>query len=130
MKFNKLKTTILALLTISILIPTINVYATRNLVTTRLGGKTRFETAIEISKEYVKQAKSPVTSVVLCTAFEYADSVSVTPFAVYINAPILITGRYTLDPETKARIREMAVKNVYAIGGKGVISDAIYNGQF
>ncbi|MBK5240321.1 cell wall-binding repeat-containing protein [Clostridium sp.] len=54
---------ILALVsTVSILIPTINVYANRNLVITRLGGNTRFETAIEISKEYIKQVKSPVTS--------------------------------------------------------------------
>lgn len=93
--------------------------------TQRLGGQTRFDTAIEISKEFVAKTKKPVDSVILCTAYGYADSVSVTPFAIYVNAPILITDKEFLTLSTQARISEMNVKKVYVIGGTGVISDNV-----
>ncbi|TGE31124.1 cell wall-binding repeat-containing protein [Desulfosporosinus sp. Sb-LF] len=127
MKFQKVK---ILFISIIVLLSTVLPATTANALleqytTKRIGGQTRFDTAIEVSKEFVAKAKKPVDSVILCTAYGYADSVSVTPFAVYVNAPILLTDKEFLTPSTQARIIEMNTKKVYVIGGTGVISDNV-----
>lgn len=123
----KLKKLLLStILTVTILLPATTVSAlTTPYTTKRLGGQTRFETAIEISKEFAAKTKKSVDSVILCSAYGYADSVSVTPFAVYVNAPILLTDQNTLTQSTKDRISEMNVKKAYVIGGTAAISDNV-----
>lgn len=127
MNFKKAKILFISVMVLlSIVLPATSASAIMEQYSTkRLGGNTRFDTAIEISKEFVAKNRKPVDTVVLCTAYGYADSVSVTPFAVYVNAPILLTDKDYLTTSTKARIEEMKVKNTYIIGGTGVISDNV-----
>jgi len=127
MKFVKVKMLFISIMVLlSTVIPATTANALMEQYTTqRIGGQTRFDTAIEISKEFVAKTKKPVDSVILCTGYGYADSVSATPFAVYVNAPILLTDKDTLTSATQARISEMNVKKVYVIGGTGVISDNV-----
>ena len=89
---------------------------------TRLGGNDRFETAISISKEYCKNSKAAVDTVLLGRCDDFADTLSIAPFSVYKNAPLLLTEKDSLNKKTEARLKEMGAKNVYIIGGTGVVS--------
>ena len=89
---------------------------------TRLGGNDRFETAISISKEYCKDSKTPVDTVLLGRCDDFADTLSIAPFSVYKNAPLLLTECNSLNKKTEVRLKEMKIKNVYIIGGTGVVS--------
>ena len=92
---------------------------------TRLGGNDRFETAISISKEYCKDSKTPVDTVLLGRCDDFADTLSIAPFSVYKNAPLLLTECNSLNKKTEARLKEMKVKNVYIIGGTGVVGSDV-----
>ncbi|RXI43600.1 cell wall-binding repeat-containing protein, partial [Clostridium tetani] len=65
-------------------------------------------------------------NVILVNGLGYADSVSATPFAKLKNAPILLT-----DAEDKpsadltATLTELGAKNIYIVGGKGVVTEAM-----
>ena len=92
---------------------------------TRLGGNDRFETAISISKEYCKDSKTPVDTVLLGRCDDFADTLSIAPFSVYKNAPLLLTEKDSLNKKTEARLKEMKIKNVYIIGGTGVVGSNV-----
>ena len=92
---------------------------------TRLGGNDRFETAISISKEYCKDSKTPVDTVLLGRCDDFADTLSIAPFSVYKNAPLLLTECNSLNKKTEARLKEMKIKNVYIIGGTGVVGSNV-----
>lgn len=92
---------------------------------TRLGGNDRFETAISISKEYCKDSKTAVDTVLLGRCDDFADTLSIAPFSVYKNAPLLLTEKDSLNKKTEARLKEMKIKNIYIIGGTGVVSENV-----
>lgn len=102
-----------------------NVMAADKYNITRLGGTDRFETAIEISKEFAKGDK--ITDAIIANCDNYADSISAAPLSVYKNAPILLTGAQDLNVKTKARLQEMNIKNVYILGGTGAVSSNVEN---
>lgn len=120
---NKLKG-LISTLTILLTLSTIStsVFAKPTVISTkiRLGGQNRYETAIEISKEFAKD--DTITNCIIGRDDDYADSISVAPLSVYLNAPLLLTEKDTLNTETQARLKDMGIKNVYIIGGTGVIS--------
>lgn len=128
MKFKKIQTKLInaiLLLLLLVLLPSSVKAMSEGCTTKRLGGQDRFATAIEISKEFAANSKKPIDSVILCSAYGYADSISATQFAVYVNAPILLTEKDTLPQETQDRINKMNVKKVYIIGGTGSISENV-----
>lgn len=90
----------------------------------RLQGENRYETAVEISKE-----GWPETSefVVLASGENFPDALCAGPLASMFDAPILLTGKNTLDPRTKAELQRLKAENVFIIGGTGVIAKAVEN---
>lgn len=87
---------------------------------TRMPGADRFTTAQTVAKESFKKAEN----VILVNGLGYADSVSATPFAKLKSAPILLTD--ALDKPSKdllATLTELGVKNIYIVGGKGVVTE-------
>ena len=85
-------------------------------------GKNRYETAIEVSK---KGWPNGATNAVLVNYTSIVDALSATPFAKAKDAPILLTKKDTLNEETKQQLKTLGVKNVYIIGGEGVVSKEI-----
>lgn len=89
---------------------------------TRMPGADRYTTAQTVAKKSFGKAEN----VVLVNGLGYADSVSATPFAKLKNAPILLT-----DAEDKpsadllATLTELGAKNIYIVGGKGVVTEAM-----
>ena len=88
----------------------------------KIVGKNRYETAIEVSK---KGWPNGATNAVLVNDTSIVDALSATPFAKAKDAPILLTKKDTLNEETKQQLKTLGVKNVYIIGGEGVVSKEV-----
>ncbi|MBV4429888.1 cell wall-binding repeat-containing protein [Clostridium tyrobutyricum] len=89
----------------------------------RLGGQNRYETSAKISQNKWSSADSAV----LVSGEAFADALSAAPFAKQINAPILLTSSKSLDNNTSSELSRLKVKNVYIIGGTGVVSSSVEN---
>ncbi|MBR5740060.1 MAG: cell wall-binding repeat-containing protein, partial [Firmicutes bacterium] len=86
----------------------------------RLKGTNRYLTNLEILKE----AGVDYEDILVCSGAGYADSLS----ASATGRPILLVGN-KLTSEQKAFLESVKSEisgNVYAIGGKGVVSDAVF----
>ncbi|WP_291578862.1 cell wall-binding repeat-containing protein [Clostridium sp. UBA6640] len=82
-----------------------------------LAGNNRYETAAKVSSKWSKS-----DNIVLVNAMAIADALSATPFAKLKDAPILLTDSGKLTEDTGKRIKELGAKNVFVVGGEGVIS--------
>ncbi|HCQ88437.1 MAG TPA: cell surface protein, partial [Clostridium sp.] len=82
-----------------------------------LAGNNRYETAVKVSSKWSKS-----DNIVLVNAMAIADALSATPFAKLKDAPILLTDSGKLTEATGKRIKELGAKNVFVVGGEGVIS--------
>lgn len=90
-------------------------------VINRLSGLNRYETALAIAKA----GWTVSDNVVLATGENFPDSLCATPLSKQLNAPILLTTKSKLDKNLLDEIKSLKVKNVYIIGGEGVISKDI-----
>lgn len=89
---------------------------------TRLAGASRIETALEIASA----GWSSADTVVLVPADQanLVDALAAAPLAGQENAPVLLTGKTSLDAGVKARIAALGATKVYVIGA---ISDSVVN---
>lgn len=88
----------------------------------RTSGANRYATAAAISSAYFSKAKN----VVLCNGLNFPDALSAAPLAKALNAPLLLTAPGSLPTETLTEITRLGPTKIWVIGGKTVISDAIY----
>lgn len=90
--------------------------------TKRLGGKTRYETSIEIAKEVGNTGE-------LALAFggNFADGLSMSSIAAKKGMPILLTTTGSLPEAVSDYISTTKFNKIYIVGGSGVISDNIKN---
>lgn len=84
----------------------------------RLGGKDRFETAVEISKAGWKQSDT----VILARNDVYADALAGVPLAYLHNAPLLLTQKDSLPLVVKNEINRLGAKKVIILGGNNAVS--------
>lgn len=101
----------------------ITVYEDSYITNSRLGGKDRFETAATVSRA----GWTTSNSVVLTNAFGFADALTGVPFAYIKDAPILLTSANTLNETTNNEIVRLHAKNIYILGGTGVVGKNIEN---
>ncbi|MBE6069572.1 MAG: MBL fold metallo-hydrolase [Clostridium lundense] len=87
----------------------------------RLAGNNRYETGAEI----VSKGWTTSDYAVIASGEGFADALCAAPLAKKYDAPILLTGKNTLDPNTKNQIERLEVKNVLVVGGTGVVSDNV-----
>lgn len=97
------------------------VYAANILTGERIAGNDRYGTSIDIAN---KGWTSTYTAIV-ATGEEYADALSAAPLGKKYDAPILLNHKDSLDSEVSSELSKLGVKNVYIIGGKGIISDTV-----
>lgn len=89
----------------------------------RLYGSDRYATAISISSNGWQKSQN----VVLATGEDYPDALCAAPLAKQLGAPILLSEKWTLRGDLQAELTRLDAKNIYIIGGTGVISQAIQN---
>lgn len=108
----------LALLASStVFMPSIKAFAA---TTQRLQGSDRYGTAIAISNAGWQTSDN----VILATGEDFPDALSAAPLAKQLIAPILLVGK-TLDSTLEAELNRLQVKNVFIVGGEGVVSKDI-----
>lgn len=91
--------------------------------TARIEGESRYDTAVQISRNAFDSADFAV--VANGSAFADALGASALAGAVPGGAPVLLTGRDTLYQGARDEIVRLDVSKVYVVGGDGVISDAV-----
>lgn len=87
----------------------------------RLGGSDRFDTSVKIADYGWKNSNN----VVIADAEgdnAFADAVTGTSLAYYLNCPILLTNVNSTPGVVKDEIAKLGVKNIYIMGGTGVVS--------
>jgi putative cell wall-binding protein len=89
----------------------------------RLSGKSRFETAVEISMAGWDEAGT----VVLANGLNFPDALAGGPLAYSLDAPILLTRPETLHAATKEEILRLGAKKVVILGGKAAVSEKVEN---
>jgi len=87
----------------------------------RLSGENRYETNISI----IKKGWSEAANVVLANGENYPDALCAAPLAKAKNAPILLTKTDQLNDLSISELSRLKTKNVYIIGGTGVISNEV-----
>lgn len=89
--------------------------------TERIAGQDRVETALKISQKGWTSAQA----VILCEYNDYPDSIAATPFAVSLNAPILLTKGDSIDPRVVQELQRLSPQNVILLGGNACLQPAI-----
>ncbi|OXZ32431.1 cell wall-binding repeat-containing protein [Finegoldia magna] len=84
----------------------------------RISGNNRISTAIEVSKKYYEKANT----VIIARSDEYPDSLTASPLAKKLNAPILLTSKNELEEPVKAEIKRLKATNIIIVGGVNSIS--------
>ncbi|TQQ85403.1 cell wall-binding repeat-containing protein [Peptacetobacter hominis] len=95
------------------LYPTVSEAATQE----KIAGSGRHETAVKISQN----GWSTSENVILVNDSAIADALAATPLAKNLNAPILLTGKNSLNKSTENEIKRLGAKNIYLIGGTSVL---------
>lgn len=96
-----------------------NVFAANSV--TRLDGASRYEVAVNVSK----QGWSSASTVVVANGTAYADVLTAAPLAYKYNAPILLTESSKLTTPTKNRISQLKPSKVIVIGGTISVSNNV-----
>ncbi len=94
----------------------------RNTNYSRLAGSNRIETALEVSRLGWPNGSN---AVVLVRADDFPDALTGVPLAYFLNAPILLTNRHTLSPQTRAEIQRLQPDKIYILGLEGAVSKDI-----
>ena len=80
----------------------------------RVAGKSRINTAVEVSKKYYNKADT----VIIANYEKFADSLSASALSKALKAPILLVKKDQLDSVVAQEIKRLGAKNVIVIGGK------------
>ncbi|NYE05788.1 putative cell wall-binding protein [Bacillus niacini] len=91
-------------------------------ITSRVSGATRYETAIEISKEGWQDGAD---TVVLAQAMNFPDALAGAPLAYKYNAPILLTETAKLTDATKKEIERLGADRVIILGSQVAVSKQV-----
>ena len=114
---NQLKKLTVAALVAAMIVPA-GVSNADNQQVTRISGKDRITTSVEISKS----AYTTSENVVLASGFNFADALSAGQLASALDAPLLLSSQDKLDSQTKNEIERLKAKKVFVVGGDNAIS--------
>ncbi|MFL0268932.1 cell wall-binding repeat-containing protein [Candidatus Clostridium radicumherbarum] len=92
-----------------------------SITNSRLGGKDRFETATAVSRA----GWTTSDNVVLANGLGFADALTGVPMAYIKDAPILLTEANSIPNATNSEIIRLNAKNIYILGGTGVVGKNI-----
>ena len=84
----------------------------------RIGGGDRIDTAVEISKQYYKKAKT----VIVARSDDFPDALTASVLAKALDSPILLTRPGQLSESVKAEIKRLGANKIYIIGKENAVS--------
>jgi len=87
----------------------------------RIYGNDRFGTSVKVSQELFTSSNH----VVLAHGTSFADALSGTTLANYLNAPLLLTQKEVVPSCVLQEIERLSPFKVYLLGGEGIISDQV-----
>jgi len=94
-----------------------------NVTVKRLAGMDRYSTSIAISKEgWINSDYAILTS-----GENYPDALSASPLAKKYSCPIILSSKYSLSNDIITELKRLNVKEVFVLGGLGVLSNNIDN---
>ncbi|WP_163216000.1 cell wall-binding repeat-containing protein [Clostridium thermarum] len=88
----------------------------------RIAGDNRYSTSLKLSQTGWTGTSD---TVILATGANFPDALSAAPLAKKYNAPILLTDGKKLSADIENELKRLSVKNIFVIGGTGVISSDI-----
>lgn len=88
----------------------------------RLGGATRYETAVKVADQ---AGISTGTPVIIANSYSYPDALSISSIAAQNGWPILLTATSDLNTTTKNYLTKIKPNKIYIVGGTGVITEGI-----
>lgn len=88
---------------------------------TRISGKNRFATSVEISKATYTKADT----VVIASGMDFADALCSASLAKAYNAPILLVDKDYISDDVIAEIKRLSAKKALIIGGTGVVDTSV-----
>lgn len=91
----------------------------------RIAGKDRIATAIEISKKYFDKDEKKVDAVILAGYDKFADALSAASLANLYNGPVLLTHSDKLDEEVYKEIERLNPGRVFLVGGEKALSKKV-----
>ncbi|MGG3467854.1 cell wall-binding repeat-containing protein [Neobacillus pocheonensis] len=86
----------------------------------RIGGRDRFEVAVNIAKKLDVKDK-----VMLANGFVFPDALAIAPYASANGIPILLTHNTTLPENIHQFIHQYSIAKTWVIGGEGSVSQEI-----
>ena len=87
----------------------------------RISGQDRVDTALKISQKGWDSAQT----VILCENSDFPDSIASTPFAVSLNAPILLTKGDSIDPRVVIELNRLKPQKIILLGGIACLQPSI-----
>lgn len=98
-----------------------NTQSTKPYVVSRIYGKDRIDTSIQIAKSYIKTSEFAI----LANQNNFPDSLSATVLSKKYNAPILLTDAIKADKSLIQEIKRLQTKYFVKIGGEKSISNEV-----
>lgn len=90
----------------------------------RIAGDTRLETSLAIAKR-VRQKSAASDTLIVATGFNYADALSVSPFAFAYKSPIFLCGSNGLSADVISYISGAGFKRAILVGGTAVVPERV-----
>lgn len=87
----------------------------------RISGQDRVETALKISQKGWVSAQT----VLLCEYSDFPDAIASTPYAVSLDAPILLTQGNSIDPRVVTELKRLKPQKIILLGGTGRLQPSI-----
>jgi putative cell wall-binding protein len=96
-----------------------------DIVTIRLAGTSRYETAARVAAEMDRIVGASITGRIIVSGENYPDALSVSPFAALHSLPILLTPSRTTNTHTMNALKDTEMQYTYFIGGTAAISESV-----
>lgn len=90
--------------------------------TTRLYGATRYETAVQVSRQYAPG----VPAVFVAAGTDFPDALAAAAAAAHLGGPLLLTATGSIPSDVVAEIWRLDPAKIYIAGGTGAVSSDIY----
>lgn len=96
-------------------------FAAREWKVTRIAGKDRYETSVEVSRKTFPDS----TYAIVASGENFPDALIGGTLATQIKAPILLTGKNSIKEETLKEIKRLKAKEIFILGGTAAVSSDV-----
>lgn len=91
----------------------------------RVYGQSRYDTSVNLSEKLIKEFDVSKEKVILASGETFADVLSVSPYSIKLNRPILLTTANSLPESVSKYIENKKTEEVLFVGGESTITSSI-----